>query len=155
MRFCKRTPMDGHLSVPAITRELVHLLAQAPCGTPAAPSLENASGTALHPVRILPFHFRFVVPMAELDHRAWDRVPRAFRPLNGLSSVGRRCSHLCSYEWRLLAATFLSSSRRARTRDAAKRVSGLSSVLRQRPSGLPAFLFYHTVERLTMWRDAL
>ena len=67
--------MDGHLSVPAITRELVRLLSQAPCGTPSAPSFEDASSTALHPVRILPFHFRFFVPMAELDLLARDRVP--------------------------------------------------------------------------------
>ena len=69
--------MDGHSSVPLIARGLARLLAQTLCGTPAALSFENTSGTALHSIRILPFHFRFFVPMAELDLLARDRVPHA------------------------------------------------------------------------------
>ena len=62
--------MDGHSSGPLIARGLGAAL-------PTPIAFATMSGTALHPVRILPFHFRFFVPMAELDLRARDWVLHA------------------------------------------------------------------------------
>lgn len=56
--------------------------------------------TALHPVRILPFHLRFFVPMAELGHLRWDWG------LSGPFEPKRHCSHLYSRERPPLADTF-------------------------------------------------
>ena len=33
------------------------------------------ASSALHPVRILPFHFHFFIPMVELSQLRWDRAP--------------------------------------------------------------------------------
>jgi len=64
----------------------------------------------LRPVRILPFHFRFSVPIAELDHLRRDK---------GLSlafASERHCSHLYSYERPPLADTFLTAFRQVGVR---------------------------------------
>ena len=44
--------------------------------------------TALHWVRILPFHFRFFVPIAELGRLRWDWASPSFRTDYGLTSEG-------------------------------------------------------------------
>jgi len=87
------------------------------CGT----SFGFPKDTALHPVRILPFHFRFFVPMAELDHLRRDGGPLNFFKFK------RHCSHLYSYERPLLADTILTTL-------ANTLVSGLSSPLKNQKS---------------------
>ena len=105
--------MDGHLSGPLIARGLAAALSRT--------ILANGGEHGLALNKDFAVSLPLFTPYGGIGpSRVGRGPPGRFQP-------GRHCSHLCSYERRRLAATFLSSPHRARTRNAKKRVSGLSS----------------------------
>ncbi len=115
----------------------------------------TARGTTLHPVRILPFHFRFVVPMAELGLLRRDRaLPRLLpRDVTARTSILTDARRFAGY---LFVHTPL-----RRSKSDPWRVSGFSSplVCTRRAIVRSALLrHYNTLPRkilLTRSRDAV
>jgi hypothetical protein len=95
--FANATPMDGHLSGPLIARGLVAALsAIIACATTVEHDLALGKDFAVSLPLCCPYGG--IGPSSS----GWG-PPRRFQH-------GRHCSHLYSYERRLLAATFLSNA---------------------------------------------
>jgi hypothetical protein len=93
--------MDGHSSVPLIARGLARLLAQTLCGT-----LPNVLADLMEHGLALGKDFAVSLPLFCPYGGIGPSSSGSGPP--GVFTLGRHCSHLCSCEWRLLAATFLS-----------------------------------------------